>query len=252
MPSVAASTSTSTPARHRSPKPKRASHPGSCPNAGSVLGGVYHPDRLRVIDPCRHVTGTVTVTRGEEDGDLHFDVRLDGSSGMLMANNYSEQHGALVVELMPRDHGHLPSVQVGDHVSITGAYVDDTQHDWAEIHPVWSLAINGGPTYRSGPQYGGSPPWAGSVNAVDPCHINGDGDCVAYSGAGSPTPSQSGGGSSSTGGGSSGSGSSSSAGQIVHPGAFCSPEGAHGVTSRGTPMTCKTSAADSRARWRKS
>ena len=53
---------------------------------------------------------------------------------------------------------------------------------------------------------------------------------------------------------SSGSGTPSSSGstQVVHPGAFCAPEGAHGVTSRGTPMTCKTSSTDTRARWRSS
>jgi hypothetical protein len=38
----------------------------------------------------------------------------------------------------------------------------------------------------------------------------------------------------------------------VHPGAFCSPEGVRGLTSRGTPMTCKTSTRDSRDRWRHS
>jgi hypothetical protein len=37
---------------------------------------------------------------------------------------------------------------------------------------------------------------------------------------------------------------------VVHPGAFCSPEGAAGVTSAGTAMVCKPSATDSRARWR--
>lgn len=37
---------------------------------------------------------------------------------------------------------------------------------------------------------------------------------------------------------------------VVHPGAFCAPEGATGHTTRGTPMTCKTSSTDSRARWR--
>ena len=37
---------------------------------------------------------------------------------------------------------------------------------------------------------------------------------------------------------------------VVHPGAFCSDAGAHGVTTRGTPMTCKTTASDSRLRWR--
>ena len=36
----------------------------------------------------------------------------------------------------------------------------------------------------------------------------------------------------------------------VHPGAFCSPAGALGVTTDGTPMVCRTSATDSRDRWR--
>jgi hypothetical protein len=37
----------------------------------------------------------------------------------------------------------------------------------------------------------------------------------------------------------------------VHPGAFCSPEGALGLTNKGTLMRCKPSATDSRDRWRK-
>ncbi len=37
---------------------------------------------------------------------------------------------------------------------------------------------------------------------------------------------------------------------VVHPGAFCAPEGATGVTDRGTPMVCGTTAASpDRARW---
>jgi hypothetical protein len=38
---------------------------------------------------------------------------------------------------------------------------------------------------------------------------------------------------------------------VVHAGSFCSPEGATGVTKSGTPMVCRTSATDSRDRWRK-
>jgi hypothetical protein len=41
-----------------------------------------------------------------------------------------------------------------------------------------------------------------------------------------------------------------SAPKVVHPGAFCTPAGATGVTSAGTPMVCKTSPTDSRLRWR--
>ena len=39
--------------------------------------------------------------------------------------------------------------------------------------------------------------------------------------------------------------------QGVHPGAFCSPEGALGRTSAGTLMRCSTTATDPRARWRR-
>lgn len=38
--------------------------------------------------------------------------------------------------------------------------------------------------------------------------------------------------------------------QGVRPGAFCSPEGARGVTSKGTPMVCSKKPGDIRARWR--
>jgi hypothetical protein len=156
---------------------------------------------------------------------------------------------------MPRDHGHLPAPTVGDRVSATGAYVEDTEHDWAELHPVWSLSINGGPVHRSGPQYGGSPAAARSHNAESTCHTNTGGQCVGYGASSAPTTSGGGGGRASTAAPGSSSASAPSPGgatQIVHPGAFCSPEGARGVTSDGTPMTCKTSATDARDRWRRS
>jgi hypothetical protein len=37
----------------------------------------------------------------------------------------------------------------------------------------------------------------------------------------------------------------------VHPGAFCSPEGARGYTSAGTLMKCSYTSGDTRARWRR-
>jgi hypothetical protein len=36
---------------------------------------------------------------------------------------------------------------------------------------------------------------------------------------------------------------------IVHPGAFCSPPGARGVTTLGTPMACKMDSKGLRYRW---
>ncbi|MDN5765588.1 MAG: DUF1524 domain-containing protein, partial [Humibacillus sp.] len=38
--------------------------------------------------------------------------------------------------------------------------------------------------------------------------------------------------------------------QVVHPGAFCSPEGDLGHTRKGTLMRCSMKTGDSRARWR--
>jgi hypothetical protein len=37
--------------------------------------------------------------------------------------------------------------------------------------------------------------------------------------------------------------------RTVHPGAFCSPPGATGITSAGTPMTCKLDSTGQRYRW---
>jgi hypothetical protein len=41
------------------------------------------------------------------------------------------------------------------------------------------------------------------------------------------------------------------AGGTVHPGSFCSPAGATGVSKTGKTYTCKSSATDSRNRWRR-
>ncbi|GAA2479912.1 hypothetical protein [Winogradskya humida] len=38
---------------------------------------------------------------------------------------------------------------------------------------------------------------------------------------------------------------------VVRPGAFCSPEGATGITRKGTPMICTRKPGEERARWRK-
>ena len=164
---------------------------GACPDPSRALDGVYHPDRLSVRDPCKRITGTVILVRpAEEDGDLHFDVRLDPSHrSLLMPNNFREQDGGLVVEFMPRDHGHLPAPSPGDRVSLLGAYVDDTEHAWAELHPVWEVSINGGPVARSGPQFGGSPPSAYSDSALATCRTNTGTRCTGYAGATAPTPS---------------------------------------------------------------
>lgn len=152
-----------------------------CPSRGRALAGVYHPQRLRVIDPCRAVKGEVTVLHREEDGDLHFDLDLGRRDrNLLAAANLSRQHGDLVVEFMPRDRGHLPEPRVGDRVSLVGAFVEDLDHAWNEIHPVWQVRINGGRPHRSGPRFGGSPPSARSIDALRSCVTVGGAGCRGY------------------------------------------------------------------------
>jgi hypothetical protein len=91
----------------------------------------------------------------ERDGDLHVAVWLKpGERGILLPGNRSKLYGNLLVELMPRDRGHLPRPPAGSRVSMLGAYVEDLPHGWAELHPVFALSIEGGAWHRSGPQPG--------------------------------------------------------------------------------------------------
>ncbi|MFE2168289.1 hypothetical protein ACFXB3_25015 [Streptomyces sp. NPDC059447] len=72
------------------------------------------------------------------------------------------------------------------------------------------------------------------------------------SGSGGTSSSSDSGGSTGSSGSSSsgGSGGGGSSSRIVHPGSFCSPAGATGVTSAGTPMVCGPG-SDGRNRWHK-
>lgn len=100
-----------------------------------------------------------------EQGDLHIRLHLDPAFAHLTnAENDRVQHGDLVVEFMPRDGSHLPKPRKGDHVTLVGAWVLDTEHGWQELHPVWREILNGN-VYTSGPQNGGSPASDCSKNA---------------------------------------------------------------------------------------
>lgn len=166
---------------------------GGCP-AGDPLAGVYHPERLRVLNRCQHATGTVDTVRHEPDGDLHIDVALDPADKHLLDSvNGSEQHGDLVVEFMARDGGHLPEPSVGDRIALLGVWVDDTQHGWNEIHPVFAARLNGGAVHFSGPQFGGSPAGDRSYNAAEDCRTPSGNTCIGYgsvpsSGSSAPRP----------------------------------------------------------------
>ena len=121
----------------------------------SLWRHVYHAKRLKVIRQCTSVTGVIEHNKKEPDGDFHIRLKLDAQyTGMLLPNNYKYQQGDLVLEpvcetgdVTQQDaeaacqgfHGNVRVPPVGTHVIVTGSYVDDLEHKWAEIHPVSSV-----------------------------------------------------------------------------------------------------------------
>jgi hypothetical protein len=151
----------------------------TCPPANQVLYGVWEPGRLSVLNPCQTVSGTVKKMFRASDGDVHFQLIVDQPYRYLLN---AANANVLVVELMPRDGGHLPAPPIGSYVVLTGAWVTDEVHGWNELHPVWSESINGGPVYRSGPQYVGTPPQSSWGSAVASCRTERGAVCVGYPG----------------------------------------------------------------------
>jgi hypothetical protein len=192
---------------HRSPLPHRtptAAVAHVC-WAGNPLRGVYHPYRLEVLGACRRFTGTVIAVRPEDDGDHHVIIRpAPGFAGMLDHDNYSEQHGGIVAEIMPGQH--LVPPYVGEHVTVVGTWAYDSDHGWNEIHPIWAIDYGQGlvkslppatPVYEpesdGGLSGGGSGGGAGSTggsnctSGYSPCLIDHGGvdyDCAGGGGDG--------------------------------------------------------------------
>lgn len=123
----------------------------------SLWSHVYDSKRLAVQKPCITVTGTVEDNpRHEPDGDTHFILTLDPKyTGYSHNNCKSTAPGCnyLIVELIchnPIAQSYHNTAEVaggkyqsgikdptyGEHVSVTGRYVYDTDNgSWGEIHP---------------------------------------------------------------------------------------------------------------------
>ena len=145
---------------------------GGC-RAGNPLANVYHPDRLQMHTPCITVSGVVTSVRHEDDGDYHFNIRLDSRYASLIDSaNEQYEGGGLVAEIVPADQpgctpgsppkptsgsydygtctgADLVRPAVGDRVTVTGPYVLDSVHGWMEVHPVWKITETAGTSASS-------------------------------------------------------------------------------------------------------
>ncbi len=115
---------------------------------------VYDPGRLRVINPCISVTGTVDEVRKEADGDVHIRFHLDQEfESLLDDKNISRQQGDLVLEPICRGkvrqadaaepcsryNGPHFEPEVGQRYLVWGTYVYDADHGWNELHPITSM-----------------------------------------------------------------------------------------------------------------
>jgi hypothetical protein len=117
---------------------RHATPPSPYCRGGNPLAGVYHPLRLRVRSSCRVVVGTVSKVVFEAyDGDVHIDLRPDPGYEGLLADGNSRVGGNLVVELIPQDRLRVAVPSEGARIQVVGPWVEDNQHGWNEIHPVW-------------------------------------------------------------------------------------------------------------------
>ncbi len=120
----------------------------------SLWKHVYDPTRLEVLDQCKTVTGTIDEQDQNEDGDTHMLLRLDpGQEQLLAKRNLKKKDGDLVIEVVCGNRPAKKKAQaacadystgvampkVGDHVRVTGTFVNDTHNGWNEIHPVTSI-----------------------------------------------------------------------------------------------------------------
>lgn len=142
-----------------SASPAAAATPATRCRSGPPEAGVWQPDRLRVLDPCREAAGLVVQVIHETDGDQHIWFRPDpGYESLLNAENHFQAKPALVAEITPdcplntnpKDAGsaaRCPGSRLdvpgpGDHIDVWGPWVLDLNHGWQEIHPVDSIVIS--------------------------------------------------------------------------------------------------------------
>jgi hypothetical protein len=120
----------------------------------SLWNHVYNPKRLNRVAACITVTGVITESSADDDGDQHFLLKLDpGQDKLLNKRNRKKKGGDIVLEIVcanpvklkkvksacARYTNHVAIPAVGTHVRATGTYVIDSHNGWAEIHPVSRL-----------------------------------------------------------------------------------------------------------------
>ena len=128
-----------------------------CSDPDSISSHVYNPYRLQIIKSCITASGIVDNVIQEGDGDYHLRLALDSQYSNLTNAGNQHEYNDLVVEIICALRVTQPDAvsacqnytnriaipSINDHITVTGPYVLDTNHyNWAEIHPVYTLAIS--------------------------------------------------------------------------------------------------------------
>ena len=117
---------------------------------------VYNPERLKVIKDCITVTGVITESHAEADGDHHLLLKPDaGNENLLTRKNLKNKKGNLVIEAICANNisekkvgdackGYVNNIKIpsiGAHVRVSGSLVLDTHNGWNEIHPISKIEV---------------------------------------------------------------------------------------------------------------
>jgi hypothetical protein len=115
----------------------------------SLWSHVFSPSRLHVLDRCVVVRGTVVLPMPQLDGDYHILVRLDPSFQKFDPDQSMINVEAMcmipvvqsgpAVDACAHWHQNIQIPPPGTHVDVVGAWVDDGEHGWQEIHPVTAM-----------------------------------------------------------------------------------------------------------------
>jgi len=111
---------------------------------------VHHPNRLKILESEKKVSGVVRGVKSELDGDIHIRLYIE-DKGLLTKNNYKDEDVCLVLEIVCTKESIFSTCKnyknkilipkVGDSIQVSGPYVYDKIHGINEIHPVCSLII---------------------------------------------------------------------------------------------------------------
>jgi hypothetical protein len=125
--------------------------PQTLKECDSKLWNHVNQKKLKIIDKCISVTGTVMSIKIEKDGNTHVRLKLDPQySYLINSDNYSKERGALVLKLICQNPvltekaeeycdgstPKFPELLIGSKIKATGMYVQNRQYYWNAIHPV--------------------------------------------------------------------------------------------------------------------